>query len=149
MRVVTLNHNNNITNIINGVEGGRNRDFILTDRDIERLSPIIRFAYKLESEQHKRTYIEVKFDSIYNQRPQRLEIVAVYDQYVEIYKFSNLNRIDHECSRLQRVIDELKRIYGCIFRGYIVLRNADFSNYQHFSLTIDERFKDISMYKEV
>ena len=87
MKVVTLNDNNNITNILKGCTGGKDKKCILTEDNIERLSPIIRLAHKLELE-GKKSYIQVKFDSVYNPRPKRLEIVSVDYNSIEIYKFS-------------------------------------------------------------
>jgi hypothetical protein len=120
MKVVTLNDNNNISNILNGEYGGKERKCILTDDNIERLSPIIRLAYELESRGNK-TYIQVKFDSVYNSRSKRLEIVSVDNNTISIYKFSKKSSFEKECLELQRVIDELKSQSDNIFKGFVVL----------------------------
>ena len=120
MKVVTLNDNNNISNILNGEYGGKERKCILTDDNIERLSPIIRLAYELESRGNK-TYIQVKFDSVYNSRSKRLEIVSVDNNTISIYKFSKKSSFEKECLELQRVIDELKAQSDNIFKGFVVL----------------------------
>lgn len=124
MKVIILNDNNNIINILNGIDGGKERKCILTDDNIERLSPIIRLAHNLELE-NKQVYIQVKFDSVYSPRPKRLEIVSVDEGTVDIYKFSRKSSFEKECIELQRVIDELRGTSNHTLRGYVVLSIKD------------------------
>lgn len=122
MKVIVLNDNNSIDNIIKGIEGGKPRQCVLSNENIERLSPIIRYAHKLHTA-GKDTFIQVKFDSAYNARPKRLEIVAKDGNVIEVYKFAKKSTFEKECIETQRVLDELKSIYSNCFKGFIIIQS--------------------------
>lgn len=146
MNVIILNDNNNISNIISGINGGKDRKCILSETNIERLSPIIRLAHKLELES-KEVYIQVKFDSIYNPRPKRLEIVTKKNNIIEIYKFSKKSSFEKECIEVQRVIDELNINTNFVFKGFIVL-SIDKKDLENLSSRVSDISTDISIYIE-
>lgn len=143
MKVIVLNDNNNIDNIIKCVEGGRPRQCILSNENIERLSPIIRFAHKLVIA-GKETFIQVKFNSIYNARPKRLEIVAKNGNIIEIYKFAKKSTLEKECIETQRVLDELKSIYTSCFKGFVIIQPIE-SELEFLKERIGEISSDISI----
>ena len=85
MNVINLNDNNNMANILNNIQGGKLRKCVLSEDNIERLSPIIRLAHNIEQDD-KEVFIEVKFDTKFSPRPKRLEVVAKNNTCIEIYK---------------------------------------------------------------
>ncbi len=122
MEIVSLNNNATFKDILLGIPTGKVKRYILTEENIERLSSIIRFAYKLEKS-NKKVYIEVKFDSQYTPRPKRLEIVAKWKDCIEIYKFSNKSSFEKECLEVQRTIDEIVPKTNLSVKGFIVIPN--------------------------
>jgi len=137
MKVVSLNNNATMEDILLGLPSGKIKKYILTSDNIERLSGIIRLAYKIGQE--KEVYIEVKFNSKYNSRPKRLEIVAKTDNNIEIYKFSKNNNFEKECLDLQRIINEIKPKTDYCLKGYLV-----FSSFLEKSNEIVKRINEIS-----
>lgn len=119
--IVQLNDNNNIDNIIRDIPGGKCRKCVLSDNFNERLTPIIKRAVKIEQEENASVYIQVKFDTIYNPRPKRLEIVAKKENKISIYKLTRRSSFEKECIEMQRVIDELNNRYTLSFIGYVVI----------------------------
>ncbi len=147
MTIISLNDNNEITNILKGIPGGKLRKCILTNENIERLSPIIRLAHNLELKGSS-VFIEVKFQSQFSQRYKRLEIVSLYDKKVSIYKFSKKSSFEKECLEVQRVIDELKEISTShSFHGFVVLSDFE-EDIAPFENRVNEITSDISLIKE-
>lgn len=145
MEVVNLNNNATMQDILLGLPSGKIKRYILSLDNIERLSPIIRLANRLSSDKH--VYIEVKFDSQYNSRPKRLEVVAVGENIIEIYKFSKKSSFEKECLEVQRTIDELKPKTKCKIIGYIVLPDL-LNEYNDFYNRVKEISTDILITKE-
>ena len=147
MAIITLNDNNEITNILDGVPGGKLRKCILSDENIERLSPIIRLAHKLELS-GKNVFIEVKFQSRFSQRYKRLEIVSQLGNEISIYKFSKRASFEKECLEVQRVIDELKeKSASYSYHGVVVLSDIK-ENIELFKSRVEEITTDVSLIKE-
>lgn len=132
MNVINLNDNNNMANILNNIQGGKLRKCVLSEDNIERLSPIIRLAHNIEQDD-KEVFIEVKFDTKFSPRPKRLEVVAKNNTCIEIYKFSKKSSFEKECLEIQRVIDELRESYTNVFCGYIVVDdiNEDITSFEN------------------
>ena len=129
-----------------GIPTGKIKRYILTEDNIERLSAIIRLAYKLEKNNNK-TYIEVKFDSQYTPRPKRLEIVAKEKDCIKIYKFSNKSSFEKECLDVQRTIDEIKSKTSLSIKGFIVI--PDFNgDLKPFMDRVSEITTDITIITE-
>lgn len=144
MTIVELNDNNNIENIVNHIPGGKIRKCVLSEKNIERLSPIIRLAHYIENSDNAKVYIQVKFDSKYSPRPKRLEVVSETNEAISIFKFCKKSTFEKECLETQRVITELKEKYQVIFKGYIVLSEI-IEDYRLFQNRINEISKDITL----
>ena len=143
MEIITLNDNALMEDVVLGLPTGKVKQYILTNDNIERLSHIIRLANKLE-EEGKEVFIEVKFNTVYNPRPKRLEIVTKNKKGIGIYKFTKKASVEQDCLSVQRIIDELKTKYEIAFYGYLVLNE----NCDLFIDRIKEISSDVSLIQE-
>ena len=99
-----------IQSILSGAPDGIERKYILNFKRTARLDSLVTLASTI-SQNGKKPFIEVKFQSKYTDRDKRLEVVSISDKICEIYKFSSFKRFDKDALEMDRISKELAELF--------------------------------------